>query len=29
MGPDGKFIAPIRADENGAKMAADLDRLMS
>jgi protein SCO1 len=29
MGPDGKFIAPIRADMDGAKMAADLDRLMS
>ena len=29
MGPDGKFIAPIRADVDGAKMAADLDRLMS
>ena len=29
MGPDGKFIAPIRADEDGAQMAADLGRLMS
>jgi protein SCO1/2 len=29
MGPDGKFIAPIRADLDGAKMAADLDRLIS
>ena len=29
MGPDGKFIAPIRADEDGAQMAADLSRLMS
>jgi protein SCO1 len=29
MGPDGKFIAPIRADEPGAQMAADLGRLMS
>ena len=26
MGPDGKFIAPIRADEDGAQMAADLDQ---
>ena len=29
MGPDGKFIAPIRADEDGTQMAADLGRLMS
>ena len=29
MGPDGRFIAPIRADEDGAHMAADLSRLMS
>ena len=29
MGPDGKFIAPIRADEPGAQMATDLDKLMS
>jgi protein SCO1/2 len=29
MGPDGKFIGPIRPDEDGAHMAADLDRLMS
>ncbi len=29
MGPDGKFIAPIRADEDGSQMAADLSRLMS
>jgi protein SCO1/2 len=29
MGPDGKFVAPIRPDEDGAHMAADLDRLMS
>jgi protein SCO1/2 len=29
MGPDGKFIGPIRADEDGAQMAADLSRLMS
>ena len=29
MGPDGRFIAPIRADEDGAQMAADLSRLMS
>jgi len=29
MGPDGKFIAPIRADESGAQMATDLAKLMS
>jgi len=29
MGPDGKFVAPIRADEDGAQMAADLTKLMS
>jgi protein SCO1/2 len=29
MGPDGKFIAPVQADENGAQMAADLGKLMS
>ena len=29
MGPDGSFIAPIRADEDGTQMAADLGRLMS
>jgi protein SCO1 len=29
MSPDGKFIAPIRADASGAEMAADLERLMS
>jgi protein SCO1/2 len=29
MGPDGRFIAPIRADENGADMANDLSKLMS
>jgi len=29
MGPDGKFVAPIRPDENGTEMAADLSRLMS
>ncbi len=29
MGPDGKFVAPIQADQTGAEMAADLDRLMS
>ena len=29
MSPEGKFIAPIRADESGAEMAADLERLMS
>lgn len=29
MDPDGKFVAPIRADEDGSQMAADLTRLMS
>ncbi len=29
MGPDGKFIAPIRADATGAEMAADLAKFMS
>ncbi|MEJ0016721.1 MAG: SCO family protein [Acetobacteraceae bacterium] len=29
MGPDGRFIAPIRADAEGSQMAADLARLMS
>jgi cytochrome oxidase Cu insertion factor (SCO1/SenC/PrrC family) len=29
MGPDGKFIAPIRADQSGADMAADLAKLIS
>jgi protein SCO1 len=28
MGPDGKFIAPIRADEDGAQMATDIAKLM-
>lgn len=29
MGPDGKFIAPLRADEDGKQMAATLTKLMS
>jgi protein SCO1/2 len=29
MGPDGRFIAPIRADETGAEIAGDLGKLMS
>jgi protein SCO1/2 len=29
MGPDGSFIAPIRADETGTAMAADLDKRVS
>lgn len=29
MGPDGKFVAPIRSDEDGTQMAADLRKLMS
>ncbi|MDE2516955.1 MAG: SCO family protein [Rhodospirillales bacterium] len=28
MGPDGKFLAPVRADESGAEMARDLESLM-
>ena len=28
MGPDGAFIAPVRADETGAEMAASLKKLM-
>jgi len=27
MGPDGKFVAPIEADQTGAEIAADLGRL--
>jgi protein SCO1/2 len=29
MGPDGNFIAPVRADETGAEMAADIARFLS
>lgn len=29
MGPDGRFIAPVRADEDGPQIAADLTKLMS
>jgi protein SCO1 len=29
MGPDGKFIAPIRADANGTQMAEDLAKYIS
>jgi protein SCO1 len=29
MGPDGHFIAPIRTDETGAEIAADISRHMS
>lgn len=29
MAPDGRFIAPVRADEDGPEMAKDLTRLMS
>ncbi|HTW72367.1 MAG TPA: SCO family protein [Acetobacteraceae bacterium] len=29
MGPDGKFIAPIRADQSPGDMAADIGKLMS
>jgi len=29
MGPDGRFIAPLRADQSGPEMAAALTKLMS
>ena len=29
MGPDGRYVAPIRADETGAEMAADIARHLS
>jgi cytochrome oxidase Cu insertion factor (SCO1/SenC/PrrC family) len=29
MGPDGQFIAPIRTDETGPEIAADLGKLIS
>ena len=29
MGPDGRFIAPMRADQTGAEMAAALTKLVS
>jgi protein SCO1/2 len=29
MGPDGRFIAPIRADGTGAEIAADISKLVS
>lgn len=29
MGPDGRFIAPIRADASGAEIATELAKLMS
>jgi protein SCO1/2 len=29
MGPDGKFIAPVRADASGEELASDLSKLMS
>ena len=29
MGPDGRFIAPIRADETGAEIAADIVKYLS
>jgi protein SCO1/2 len=29
MGPDGRFIAPIRADESGDELAAAISKLMS
>ena len=29
MGPDGRFIAPLRADQTGAEMAAALEKLLS
>ena len=29
MGPDGKFVAPLRADESGEELATELRKLMS
>jgi protein SCO1/2 len=29
MGPDGKFIAPVQADDSGAQMATEISKLMS
>jgi protein SCO1/2 len=29
MGPDGRFIAPVRADQDGPEIAAALTKLMS
>jgi protein SCO1 len=29
MGPDGKFVAPIRADQTGEQMAAEIAKLVS
>ncbi|HUN43448.1 MAG TPA: SCO family protein [Acetobacteraceae bacterium] len=29
MGPNGRFIAPVRADESPAEMASELEKLMS
>jgi protein SCO1/2 len=29
MGPNGRFIAPIRADETGTEIAADVGKLVS
>jgi len=29
MGPDGRFVAPIRSDEGGEELAKDLGKLMS
>jgi protein SCO1/2 len=29
IGPDGRYLAPIRADESGAEMASDITRHMS
>jgi protein SCO1/2 len=29
MGPDGRFIAPVRADQDGPELAAALTKLMS
>jgi protein SCO1 len=29
MGPDGRFVATLRTDEDGAQMATELSRLMS
>ncbi|HEX4365844.1 MAG TPA: SCO family protein, partial [Rhodopila sp.] len=28
MGPDGGFVGPVRADQSGSEIAADLKKLM-
>ncbi len=29
LGPDGRYLAPIRADESGTDMARDIGRYLS